>query len=336
MGKTTANHPILEVQDLCVHFKTLAGVVKAVDGVSFAFERGKSLGVVGESGCGKSVTARSILRLLPNAMTSGTILYRPDGSGEAIDLTQLDPLGRDIRDIRGKDIAMIFQEPMTSLTPVYTVGDQIVEAILMHQDVGGAEARRIAAEMLRLVGIPDAESRLGDIPHQMSGGMRQRVMIAMALSCQPSILIADEPTTALDVTIQAQILRLFTDLQHEMGTSLMMITHDLSVIANIADDVVVMYLGKIVERAPVGVLFADPRHPYSQGLLRSIVLPDTPPKRELPSIPGSVPSPLSAPSGCRFRNRCPFAYERCLNEPPLVEVSAQHSVLCWLYKEEGA
>jgi oligopeptide/dipeptide ABC transporter ATP-binding protein len=225
---------------------------------------------------------------------------------------------------------------MTSLTPVYTVGNQIVEAIRLHQDVNEAEARRLAADMLSLVGIPDAEHRLGDIPAQMSGGMRQRVMIAMALSCRPSILLADEPTTALDVTIQAQILRLLRDLQRETGTSLIMITHDLSVIANTADDVVVMYLGKIVERAPVDALFADPKHPYSQGLLRSIVLPDTPPKEELPSIPGSVPSPLNAPSGCRFRNRCSFAHERCLDEPPLVELNAQHAVLCWLYEGEGA
>ena len=329
------SEPILDVRDLKVYFKTLRGMVKAVDGVSFVLERGKSLGVVGESGCGKSVTARSILRLLPNAIMSGSILYRPNGTGVEIDLAELDPRGRAIRDIRGKDIAMIFQEPMTSLTPVYTVGYQIVEAIRMHQDVDEAEAKRIAAEMLSLVGIPDAKRRVDDFPHQMSGGMRQRVMIAMALSCQPSILIADEPTTALDVTIQAQILRLLIELQREMDTSLLMITHDLSVIANVADNVVVMYLGKIVECAPVGVLFADPRHPYSQGLLRSIVLPDTPAKQDLPSIPGSVPSPLDAPLGCRFRNRCPFAHERCLNEPPLIELGAQHSVLCWLYNEEG-
>jgi len=335
MRDTTTSDTILEVQDLRVHFATLAGIVKAVDGVSFTLERGKSLGVVGESGCGKSVTARSILRLLPNAITSGSIRYRPDGIGAPIDLAQLNPLSREIRDIRGRDIAMVFQEPMTSLTPVYTVGDQIVEAILLHQDVDREEARRLAADMLRLVGIPDTERRLDDIPHQMSGGMRQRVMIAMALSCRPSILIADEPTTALDVTIQAQILRLLTDLQREMGTSLILITHDLSVIANIAHDVVVMYLGKIVERAPVSVLFQDPKHPYSQGLLRSIVLPDTPPKQELPSISGSVPSPLNAPSGCRFRNRCPFAHERCLEEPPLVDLGAQHSALCWLYQAEA-
>ncbi|MBV7339105.1 ABC transporter ATP-binding protein [Chloroflexi bacterium TSY] len=323
--------PVLEVRDLKVYFKTLGGIVKSVDGMSFTVERGTCLGIVGESGCGKSVTARSILRLLPDAMTSGDILYRRNGS-EAINLAELDPESQAIREIRGKEIAMIFQEPMTSLTPVYTIGEQITEGILVHQNVGKAEARQRAAEMLDLVGIPDSESRLNDIPAAMSGGMRQRVMIAMALACQPTVLIADEPTTALDVTIQAQFLRLLRRLQQEMQMALIQITHDLAVVAQTADHVLVMYLGQMVEQAPVKEFFENPKHPYSQGLLNSIILPTTEPKSQLSSIPGSVPDPLNAPSGCRFRNRCSQAHDRCSIEPPVLDIGMQHRVACWLYE----
>ena len=258
--------PILEVRDLHVHFKMLAGIVRAVDGVSFAVERGHCLGIVGESGCGKSVTARSILRLLHSSQTSGQILYHPDGDDQPVDLVDLDPKGDAIRAIRGKDIAMIFQEPMTSLTPVYTIGEQIMESIRQHQDLSEEETKELAVSMLNKVGIPDAERRFGDYPHQMSGGMRQRVMIAIALCCEPRVLIADEPTTALDVTIQAQILRLIRSLQQDLDMSVIMITHDLSVIAQLADFVVVMYLGQMAEKAPVVELFQNPKASLHPGV----------------------------------------------------------------------
>ena len=303
------SQPILEVLDLHVHFKMLAGIVRAVDGVNFTVERGRCLGIVGESGCGKSVTARSILRLLHSSQTSGQILYHPNGDDEPIDLVNLDPRGDAIRAIRGKDIAMIFQEPMTSLTPVYTIGEQIMESIRQHQNLSEEEAQELAISMLNKVGIPDAERRFADYPHQMSGGMRQRVMIAIALCCEPRVLIADEPTTALDVTIQAQILRLIRSLQQDLDMSVIMITHDLSVIAH-------------------------PKHPYTQALLRSIVRPDTPPREQLHTISGSVPDPRNAPSGCRFRNRCPSVHDRCLEDPPVVEFGPQHTATCWLYVDE--
>jgi oligopeptide/dipeptide ABC transporter ATP-binding protein len=332
---TNTDSPVLQVEELRTQFRTLDGILKAVDGLTFALQNGKCLGIVGESGCGKSVAARSILRLLPQAITTGQILYRPKDSVKAVDLVKLDAKGRAIRRIRGREIAMIFQEPMTSLTPVYTVGEQIMESIRLHQRVEGAEARRRALEMLDLVGILDSERRIDDYPHQMSGGMRQRVAIAIALACQPSILIADEPTTALDVTIQAQILQLLKDLQAKMDMALIFISHDLAVISEIADQVLVMYLGQVVELAPARVFFQNPCHPYSKALARSIIELDTPPKELLPSIAGSVPSPLHAPSGCRFRNRCEFAFERCTEEPPAFAIGPDHIAKCWLYEEKA-
>ncbi|HEC62881.1 MAG TPA: ABC transporter ATP-binding protein, partial [Candidatus Acetothermia bacterium] len=303
--------PLIELEGLRTYFYTEDGVVKAVDGVSFAIEPERTLGVVGESGCGKSVTALSIMGLVPmppGKITGGRILlYR---NGTSLDLTQLNPKGREYRSIRGKEIAMIFQEPMTSLNPVFTVGYQIMEAIMLHQRVSKKEARRKAIEMLRQVGIPMPEQRVDEYPHQLSGGMRQRAMIAMALSCNPSLLIADEPTTALDVTIQAQVLDLMRELQRSFHTAIMLITHDLGVVAEMCEEVVVMYLGKVVEHAPVRPLFHEPKHPYTQGLLQSI--PSLASKRErLEPIKGVVPDPLEAPPGCPFNPRCPHTKEIC-------------------------
>jgi oligopeptide/dipeptide ABC transporter ATP-binding protein len=266
---------------------------------------------------------------------TGQILYRPRNSDKAIDLVKLDAKGRAIRSIRGREIAMIFQEPMTSLTPVYSVGEQIMESIRLHQRVDGLDARRRALELLDLVGILDSYRRIDDYPHQMSGGMRQRVAIAIALACQPSILIADEPTTALDVTIQAQILQLLQDLQARMDMALIFISHDLAVISQVADHVLVMYLGQVVELAPARDFFQNPRHPYSKALARSIIDLETEPKQLLPSIAGTVPSPLHAPSGCRFRNRCEFAHDRCTQDPPAFAIGPNHIAKCWLYEEEA-
>jgi oligopeptide/dipeptide ABC transporter ATP-binding protein len=334
MSNIKTQAPILQVEDLRVYFQTLDGLLKAVDGLNFTLKQGQSLGIVGESGCGKSVASRSLLRLLPSAITSGRILYQQDGKKEPTDLVRLHPDSRAIRNIRGSEIAMIFQEPMTSLTPVYSVGEQIIESIRLHQRVDKVEARRRAVKMLDLVGIPDSQQRVDDYPHQMSGGMRQRVAIAIALACQPRILVADEPTTALDVTIQAQILQLLKDLQAEMGMALIIISHDLAVISDMADEVLVMYLGQMAEVAPANQFFRKPRHPYSQGLARSIIGIDTPSKQMLPSIVGSVPSPLHAPTGCHFRSRCEFAHDRCASEPPAYQVGLNHLTKCWLYEEE--
>ncbi len=328
--------PLVELRDLKTHFYTEDGVVKAVDGVSFAIEPERTLGVVGESGCGKSVTALSIMGLVPmppGKITGGKILFHRNG--KPVDLTALNPKGREYRSIRGKEIAMIFQEPMTSLNPVFTVGYQIMEAIMLHQKVRKREARRKAIEMLRQVGIPLPEQRVDEYPHQLSGGMRQRAMIAMALSCNPSLLIADEPTTALDVTIQAQVLDLMRDIQQKFRTSIMFITHNLGVVAEMCQEVVVMYLGKVVEHAPVRPLFHDPKHPYTQGLLHSI--PSLATKRQrLEPILGVVPDPLDAPPGCPFNPRCPHVMEVCTREmPPLREVAPGHQAACWLYREEA-
>ncbi|MCD6541202.1 ABC transporter ATP-binding protein, partial [Candidatus Bipolaricaulota bacterium] len=263
--------PLVEVKDLRTYFFTEEGVVKAVDGVSFAIEPEQTLGVVGESGCGKSVTALSIMGLVPmppGKIVGGQVIFHRDG--QPIELTKLNPKGREYRSIRGKEIAMIFQEPMTSLNPVFTIGYQIMEAIMLHQKVSKKEARQKAIEMLRQVGIPEPEQRVDEYPHQLSGGMRQRAMIAMALSCNPSLLIADEPTTALDVTIQAQVLDLMRDLQKSFHAAIMLITHDLGVVAEMCEEVVVMYLGKVVEHAKVRPIFHEPKHPYTQGLLKSI------------------------------------------------------------------
>jgi peptide/nickel transport system ATP-binding protein len=326
------NETLLSILNLSIHFFVEDGIVKAVQDVSFDIHHGKTLAVVGESGCGKSVTALSILRLIPDPpgkITAGQILFR----GQNL----LDYTEKQMRSIRGNEIAMIFQEPMTSLNPVYTVGDQIVEAIELHQDKKGPAAWAHAVEMLRLVGISDPDQRVRDYPHQMSGGMRQRIMIAMALSCDPALLIADEPTTALDVTIQAQILDLIRTLQQRNNMSVLLITHDLAVVAENADDVVVMYASKIMEKADVNTIFAKPIHPYTQGLLKSLPRLNEKKKR-LDVIPGSVPDPLHFPTGCKFHPRCPYCQanqdEPCrTKEPTLQEIEPNHYVACWKAKQ---
>jgi oligopeptide/dipeptide ABC transporter ATP-binding protein len=333
---------LLSVKDLKTHFYVREGTVRSVDGVSFEVHQGRTLGIIGESGCGKSVTALSILRIVPppGRIVKGKILFHrtlEDGGSdrvtEVVDLTDLDPRGDDIRSIRGKEIAMVFQEPMSSLTPVYTVGNQIMESILLHQEVNRSEARERAVEMLRRVGMPQPEQTVDSYPHQLSGGMRQRAMIAIALSCHPSLLIADEPTTALDVTTEAQILELMRDLQEELGMSIMFITHNLGVIAEMAEDVAVMYLGKIVERADVVSLFHSPLHPYTKALLKSIPQIGRKSQQRLASIKGSVPDPYSLPDGCLFHPRCSqFMENRCeRHEPELLEVEKGHWVRCLLY-----
>ena len=318
--------PLLRVDDLRTHFFTLDGVTRAVDGVSLSVEAGETLGVVGESGCGKSVTALSIMRLLPaklGRIVSGAIRF--DGR----DLLALGEA--EMRDIRGNRIAMIFQEPMTSLNPVLTIGDQIAEAAMIHQGKGRTEAMAHAIEMLRLVRIPDAERRVRGYPHQFSGGMRQRVMIAMALCCNPKLLIADEPTTALDVTIQAQILKLMLELKGRFGAAVMLITHDLGVVAETCQRVIVMYAGRKVEEAPVLELFDRPMHPYTRGLMASIPRRRTDKAaRRLQEIPGIVPSLREPIPGCPFAPRCGFATDRCRSEaPPLTEQAAHHWAACW-------
>jgi oligopeptide/dipeptide ABC transporter ATP-binding protein len=314
---------LLEVRDLRAYFAVEGGDVRAVDGVSFALAPGRTLGIVGESGSGKTVTALAILGLVPRPgrIVSGQVLFA------GVDLVSLDRAALGAR--RGNEIAMIFQEPMTSLNPAFTIGDQIAEAILRHK--GGsrraAEARAVA--MLDRVHIPAPERRARDYPHRLSGGMRQRAMIAMALACGPQLLIADEPTTALDVTIQAQILDLMRDLRGETGTAIMLITHDLGVIAELAHEVIVMYAGRVVERAPVAALFATPQHPYTIGLLGSIPRLDGAGKR-LAAIEGAVPNPAALPEGCRFHPRCPFAIARCRSaEPPLAEIAPGQFAACW-------
>jgi oligopeptide/dipeptide ABC transporter ATP-binding protein len=313
---------LLDVRNLHVQFPTFDGVVRAVDGVTYSIPRGKVLGLVGESGCGKSVSAFSIMRLIqhPGKIAAGEIQF--DGR----DLLNLSE--PEMRGIRGNKISMIFQEPMTSLNPVFTVGNQIAEAVVLHQRVSWKEGRNRAIEMLRKVKIPNPEMRVDDYPHQMSGGMKQRVMIAMALACNPKLLIADEPTTALDVTIQAQILDLMRDLQRETGMSMLIITHDLGVVAEIADAVAVMYAGKIVEYAPVRDLYANPLHPYTVGLFRSKPRMGARIER-LEAISGTVPNPLAFPPGCRFHPRCPRAVPECAKgEPPLREIERGHRAAC--------
>lgn len=329
---------LLQINDLKTYFFYDEGTVKALDGVSFDIDRQKTLGVVGESGCGKSVTAQSILRILgpKGKIVSGSILlHGSEGRDGAIDLTQLDPTGPEIRQIRGKEIAMIFQEPMTSFSPVYTIGNQIMESILLHQNVNKKQARKLALEILGRVGIPKPERRMDEYPHNLSGGLRQRAMIAMALSCNPRLLIADEPTTALDVTIQAQILDLMTDLQKEFNMSMMMITHNLGVIAETAEKVVVMYLGRIVESASVYELFHNPMHPYTRALLKSVPKVGRKRKERLESITGAVPDASNVPSGCSFHPRCPeFTKGLCeTSTPSLVEVAPGHRVGCLLHNE---
>jgi peptide/nickel transport system ATP-binding protein len=320
---------LLDIRGLRTHFATDDGMVHAVDGVDLAIDRGETLGVVGESGCGKTVMALSTLKLIPippGRIVGGRILWRGH------DLVPLRP--EQMRRIRSKEIAIVFQEPMTSLNPVYTVGDQIAEVIREHERLGRRAALHKAVEMLRLVHIPNAERRASDYPHQFSGGMRQRVMIAMALSCNPQLLIADEPTTALDVTIQAQILELLAEMKSQFGMAIMLITHAMGVVAETAQRVAVMYAGKVVEEAPVGRLFGEPRHPYTQGLIRSIPRVDAVAGRKtrLEAIPGAVPSLLDPAPGCRFAPRCRFARPACLvATPPLREVATSHKVACILY-----
>jgi len=326
--------PLIELKELKTYFYTEDGVVKAVDGVNFSIDEQETLGVVGESGCGKSVTALSIMGLVPmppGKIEGGQVLYYRDGN--TVDLTQFNPKGREMRSIRGNEIAMIFQEPMTSLNPVFTIGNQIMEAITLHQDVSKSEARKRAVEMLDAVGIPLPEQRVDEYPHQLSGGMRQRAMIAMALSCNPSMLIADEPTTALDVTIQAQILELMDQLQEDFDTSIMFITHDLGVIAEISDYMVVMYLGKVVESGEVHDVFHDPTMPYTQGLMESI--PSlTEATERLNPIEGVVPDPYDIPSGCPYRTRCPYEMAICRQKDPELEpVGEGHESACWLHIE---
>ncbi len=321
--------PLLKVVNLHTYFFTDEGVAKAVDGVDLEIHKGETLGVVGESGCGKSVTALSILRLVPDPpgkIIDGQIIFK------GRDLLKLS--NSEMRKIRGNEISMIFQEPMTSLNPVFTIGNQIAEAIQLHQGLSKKASLEKAVDMLKLVGIPSPERRVKEYPHQLSGGMRQRAMIAMALSCNPSLLIADEPTTALDVTIQAQILDLINNLKRELGMAVILITHDLGIIAETAARVVVMYAGKVVEEADVYTLFEDPKHPYTQGLLRSIPRPDLGMTKEtrLQEIPGIVPSLTELPPGCSFNPRCPKVMDICRKETPkLKEVKPGHKVSCWLY-----
>lgn len=321
---------ILRVENLVTSFRTEYGVLRAVDGVSFSIEKGKTLGIVGESGCGKSVTSLSVMRLLPKPsghIESGAILF------DGMDLTQLLP--DEMRKIRGNRISMIFQEPMTALNPVHRVGKQLQEVFLLHHpEKNSRQIHSDSIQLLKKVGIPDPERRMKEYPHQQSGGMRQRVMIAMALACSPDLLIADEPTTALDVTIQAQILDLMKSLQNESGMSVILITHDLGVIAETCDDVIVMYAGQVVESASVIDLFRSPRHPYTKGLLKSIPRLDTPNKQILNTIEGMVPDLKALPSGCRFQNRCVFATEECsINPPPVELVAENHKVTCYHWKE---
>jgi oligopeptide/dipeptide ABC transporter ATP-binding protein len=325
---------LLEVKDLQTHFRTRAGVVRAVDGVSFTLDRGELLGLVGESGCGKSVTALSVMRLVapPGRIVAGEIKF--DGE----DLMRASESR--LREIRGDDIAMIFQDPMTSLNPVYTVGEQIAEALRLHRKLNRQQARDAAVEAMREVAIPDPGRRADDYPHQLSGGMRQRVMIAMALACDPRLLIADEPTTALDVTIQAQILELIDGLRRTRNLAVLLITHDLGVVAEVADRVAVMYTGRIVEESPVAELFARPKHPYTEGLLRSVPkLTEAGVKRagRLSTIEGTVPKPTNLPEGCHFAPRCPHRMPRCTEgDLPLYQLEGGVSVRCVLYDLSAA
>ena len=328
MNNNLQKKPLLEVQNLSIHFFTEEGVIRAVENVNFEIYPGEILGLVGESGCGKSVTGLSLLRLIstpPGRIVNGDILF--DGRS----LLPLEE--KEMERVRGNDISMIFQEPMTSLNPVFTIGDQIMEAILLHQGSDKTEARKRAIKMLDRVKIPSPEKRIDSYPHQLSGGMRQRAMIAMALSCQPKLLIADEPTTALDVTIQAQVLQLLKEIQREMEMSVMLITHDLGVVSEIADRVAVMYAGRIMEYGPINAIFSRLRHPYTKGLLDSIPqLKEK--KKRLDAIPGQVPDPMNLPMGCKFHPRCYLVIEECKKEePPLFQVNGDHFSRCIRWEE---
>ncbi len=326
------NDILLDVRGLHTHFYTDEGLVKAADGIDITIKKGETLGLVGESGCGKSVTALSVMRLIqepPGKIVQGEILFH---GNNLLNMSETE-----MRHIRGNRISMIFQEPMTSLNPLFRCGDQIAEAIALHQGVSKQDARAKAVEMLQKVGIPDSESRAREYPHQMSGGMRQRVMIAMALSCNPELMIADEPTTALDVSIQAQILALMNQLKEEFGASILLITHDLGVIADMAQSVAVMYAGKIVEYVNVMRLFDNPMHPYTVGLMGSIPKMDevVPEDKILRTIPGTVPSLYNLPSGCYFQERCTEACDACSKKvPPLIEIEPGHLLRCWKYEQQ--
>jgi peptide/nickel transport system ATP-binding protein len=347
---TATGELLLEVNNLQTQFLLDEGIVRAVDGVSYKLYRGRTLGIVGESGCGKSVTAQSILRIVPKPgkIVGGEILYhrrhaaqvatgpswRGMGSAataqrtETIDLTQLDPMGRQIRAIRGGEIALIFQEPMSSLSPVHTVGHQMIQTIVLHQGVSKDQARQQSIEMLRRVGLPRPHELVDRYSHQLSGGQRQRAVIALALSCKPSLLIADEPTTALDVTTEAQILELMKELQRDFGMAIQIITHNLGVVAEMADDVVVMYLGKEVEHAPVEEIFYNPKHPYTRALLRSIPRLGKKSRDRLESIKGMVPDPFSVPKGCPYHTRCAYYKPGVCDDPQYVQVGPQHWARC--------
>lgn len=321
---------ILDVQDLRVSFGEGPRARPALDGVSFSVRQGRTLAIVGESGCGKSLTALSIMRLLPTPparLTGGRILFDP-GSGPALDLAAAS--NRAMRRLRGKNIAMIFQEPMTALDPVYPIGHQIGEVLIEHEGLSRNDAHARAVELLRLVGVPSPKERARQYPHEFSGGMRQRAVIAIALACQPVLLIADEPTTALDVTVQAQVLRLMKDIQERFASSILFITHDMGVVGQMADEVVVMYLGQVVEDGPVSAVLSSPAHPYSQGLIASIPTLEMPLDRVLQPIAGMVPPIGSITTGCRFRTRCPHAMEICRQDPPRITTPAGNRAACWL------
>lgn len=338
MASTMESDAVLKVEDLRVYFKQDQGTVRAVDGVSFTVYRGKVLGIIGESGCGKSVTVHTVMRLLPSPpaqIVGGRILYDPGNGKAPLDLAALPPKGKEMRNIRGREIGMIFQEPMTAFSPVHTIGNQLVEAIRVHEpNVSKEDAEARIQELLKRVDLHQTDRVMKAYPHQLSGGMRQRAMIAMALACSPKLLIADEPTTALDVTIQAQILELLLELQEEMGMAIIFITHDLAVVSEIADDVAVMYLGRVVEYGSKRQIFSGPRHPYTQALMRSVPRLDGELTR-LEPIRGSVPSPYELPRGCPFHPRCEFAMAgTCDVEPPsLKDVGDGHLVSCYLYDQ---
>jgi oligopeptide transport system ATP-binding protein len=330
MTSQNGRPPILEVEDLVTRFHTPEGTVFAVNGVSFSLHEGETLGVVGESGCGKSVTMLSILQLIPRPpgeIVRGRALFHDD------DLIHLNP--EEIRHVRGAQIAMVFQDPMTSLNPVITIGKQVAESLILHMGMNKSEATKRVVELLQLVGIPEPEKRLDQYPHQFSGGMRQRVMIAIALSCNPQILIADEPTTALDVTIQAQIVDLVKKLRDEIGMSIIWITHDLGIVAGLAQRVLVMYAGYIIEEANVKDVYASPQHPYTLGLLKSLPRLDASDRQRLITIPGLPPLLFQEPVGCPFAPRCPFVFDRCNENPPLMDVGIDHRAACWWNIDEG-
>ena len=332
---TEQRDTLLRVRGLKTHFRTEQGTIRAVDGIDFDINRGETFGIVGESGCGKSVTAYSIMQLIERPqgdIVGGSIEYMGE-RGRPIDIAKLDPNGPDMRNLRGNEIGMIFQEPMTSLNPIYTIGNQIIEAIVLHQRVSKMEARKRAIELLDRVGLSDPHSQIDDYAHQLSGGMRQRVMIAMALSCNPRLLIADEPTTALDVTVEAQILDLMRDLQQEFAMSIMLITHNLGVVAEMCDRVMVMYLGKVVEEGDTVDIFYHPRHPYTHGLLESI--PQIGLSARLTPIEGAVPMMQDIPQGCYFAPRCPHVMAKCEEDPPMFFPTDTQRAKCWLYSDEA-